>query len=111
MIKFEPNHTPVLTLVVNCENDAVELRVTWMLSEIDATCWRRPLSLSIAPYVSPLGKWPGEHWWETCIEMSREECRLLRDFLTSVLASPDWRGTVDQPNDVLAALRLDPETS
>lgn len=64
-----------------------KLSLRWIINEADSSCWRRPLELTIGPIDSK----DENDEWETCVDLRREDARLLRDFLTSVLASPDLR--------------------
>lgn len=66
----------------------VTIALSWSLSTEDASCWKRPLTLSISPN-------GGGEAWETYLYLSREEGRLLRDYLSVMLASPDLRQAAD----------------
>lgn len=61
------------------------LTVSWDISENDASMWRQPMSLSILP-----NNWR-EAGWETTVTISRQDMRLLRDFLSTFLEYPDIR--------------------
>lgn len=63
--------------------DTVTVSVSWSINEEDSSCWRTPLAVQI--------KGEGSERWETLIDLTREEGRLLRDCLTSFLGAPDLR--------------------
>jgi hypothetical protein len=64
----------------------IRLELYWALDEDDASCWKEPLTMVITPWDRK-----AEDSWETVIDLSREQGRLLRDCITSFLASPDLR--------------------
>ena len=80
---------PAFQLTLPCNGDAVTLEVSWSLSDDDASCWRRPLSISISP------KAPADREWETLVDLSRDDIRLLRDALDMMLRQPDIRQNED----------------
>jgi hypothetical protein len=92
-----------LTLPEGNDGAAVALVVSWKINPADSSCWERPLCLTISP-ANLLGDPAGssddtsDHW-ETIVDLSREDARLLRDFLTSLLASPDLREPVEDDAD------------
>jgi hypothetical protein len=79
------------------------LTVSWVITETDASCWRRPLCLTIEPRLPNAVVFPEEHAlaakdaWETIVDLSREDARVLRDFLDLLLRSPDLREDEEEP--------------
>lgn len=67
------------------------MRVSWCIDEEDASCWRQPCMVTIEPYYSFPGPKGDDEVWETVVDLSREDMRVLRDFLTLLLGSPDLR--------------------
>ena len=62
----------------------MQLSVSLMINEADASCWRRPVGIFIVPHGEDYDNDAG-------VALTRNEVRLLRDFLSSLLESPDWR--------------------
>lgn len=89
-MKFRPRG-PKFTLHVPCNADAVCLEVSWVISDDDASCWDRPLSIAISPVTSE----PTDETWETVVDLSRDDARLLRDAIDLMLRSPDIRQNAD----------------
>jgi hypothetical protein len=78
---------------------ACEMKLQWHLSEEDASCWKRPLSILITP-VMPVHneekmKLAEEQYWEVLLDLTRSEMQLLRDALDLFLKRPDLRQESD----------------
>lgn len=81
---------PCLELVVPDEwGDEAALQIRWIINEVDASEWKRPLQISISPKY--FGSTVPDAYYENNVRLSREDARLLRDFVTSLLNSPDFR--------------------
>jgi hypothetical protein len=76
--------TPTLIFTPDSDQE-VKVDVAWTIEEADASCWRAPISVCFRR---------GEV--DTVVFLSREEGRLIRDFLTSIIQSPDLRDA-DEP--------------
>jgi hypothetical protein len=64
--------------------DDLSVELSFTLEDEDASCWKRPFTLSIAPQTQK----PGESW-ETDLDLTREQAAFLRDSLTLMLRIPD----------------------
>jgi hypothetical protein len=88
--------SPMMRVIApNDMNQACRLEARWMLRPEDASCWRRPVELTVEPEL-PIDRDERElakrERWETCLYLSREDIRVLRDCFDMMLRSPDLRG-------------------
>jgi hypothetical protein len=73
---------PQLTLLVAGGRDAWEMIVASKITQHDASMWVRPFTICVQNV---------EQTWESNIDLTREDVRVLRDWLTVLLGTPDWR--------------------
>ena len=76
------------TLVLKLEspNSNYRIEVSLGVSADDASCWRESIYFGVSP-----GKKKPDEWEDIEMFLSRDEARVLRDFLTTLLGSADYR--------------------
>ena len=98
--RFNPSghYTPEFQLTVgNNSGNECHLIVQWSLSEADASLWRQPISLTVRPRFNwhtasdEHKKLAAAQSWETTVNLSREDARMLRDYLNLLLRCPNLR--------------------
>ena len=105
--KFSGFGEPTMTLHVReASGIAANLQLCWTISRLDASMWKRPIAVSIRPEIRSLATdeqkaIAAAEMWSVEFDLTREDARLLSDWLHSLLRLPDLRQEVteDHPHE------------